>query len=75
MTSPRHPDAALFAVRQQPNTADSVSEVAAIFLEVATTRAVTMEGLILKARLCRRYGSDTGLASSVIDDLLAMKEA
>jgi geranylgeranyl pyrophosphate synthase len=34
-----------------------------------------MEGLVCKARLCRRYGSDTGLASSIVDDLLAMKGA
>jgi hypothetical protein len=35
---PPHPDAALFALKQQLNTADTVDEVAAIFLEIAATR-------------------------------------
>ena len=56
---PRHPDAALFALKQ--------------IEEIISTRAVTTEGLIWKARLYRWGACDCGLAGSIIDDLLAMK--
>jgi hypothetical protein len=56
---PRHPDAALFALKQ--------------IEDIVATRAVTTEGLIWKTRLYRRGACDCGLAGSIIDDLLAMK--
>jgi hypothetical protein len=59
VTAPQHPDAALFALKQ--------------IEDIISTRAVTTEGLMWKARLWRRGTGDHGLAGSLIEDLLAMK--
>jgi hypothetical protein len=43
--------------------------------EIFSTRAVTTEGLIWKARFWRRFACDVALAGSIVDDLLAMNPA